>query len=113
MDYFRNLPNHPEYKTVTRIYKNAAGLDEIIIMTKVHWDYVAWLEAEENIDFAKWVVHFDKNPHEDWTLSHQLIYWLWYDECNRFRQGCKTPNSYPPMGYEGWGDEEWQYSSKN
>ncbi|MCV6545683.1 MAG: hypothetical protein OIF56_00095 [Cohaesibacter sp.] len=75
-------------------------------MTRNYWDYADWLEETvDEVSIAEWVVHCDKNPCEGYTLSHQLMYWLWFDECNRFRAGDPTPNPYPPMGYEGWADE--------
>ncbi|MEP4639250.1 MAG: hypothetical protein ABJZ83_12830, partial [Yoonia sp.] len=41
---------------------------------------------------------------EDLALSETLMYWLWVDQCNRFRYGLPTHKSCPPMGYEGWAD---------
>ncbi len=105
MKYLRHVPNLPSYKVVSRVYKNAKGVDEFIWLHQCYWDYVEWLEARGDINFSEWVVHCDNNPFEDWTLSHLLMYWLWLDECGRFRQGLPTPNPYPPMGYEGWADE--------
>lgn len=104
-DLRQRSPNHPTYDIEARAYKNAKGVDELIYLPKGYWEYVAWVEANTEIDFAKWVVHCDQNPFEDWSLSHLLMYWLWNDECNRFRNGEPTPNPYPPMGYEGWADE--------
>jgi len=98
-------PSTPTYDVVARAYKNAKGIDEIIHLHRCNWDYVEWLEANTGISFAEWVVHCDKNPSEGYTLSHLLMYWLWTDECNRFREGLPTPHSYTPVGYEGWGDE--------
>lgn len=77
----------------------------MIFLPRVCWDYVDWLDTEGETKFADWVVHCDKAPFEDCCLSYLLFYWLWYDECERFRQGLPTPNPYPPMGYEGWADE--------
>lgn len=104
-DLRRRSPNRESYQIEARPYKNAQGIDELIYLPKGYWDYVAWAEANTEIDFAHWVVHCDNNPHEDYSLSHLLMYWLWLDECNRFRAGEPTPNPYPPMGYEGWADE--------
>ena len=105
MRSLRRVPNHPNNKIVARTYKNAKGADELIFLHQVHWDYVEWLEARGDIDFAEWVIHCDNNPVEDFTLSHLLMYWLWEDECIRFREGMPTPHPYPPMGYEGWADQ--------
>ena len=99
------LPNHWSYEIETRPYKNAKGVDAMIFLPHVYWEYVDWLDAEGETKFADWVVHCDKTPFEDCCLSYLLFYWLWYDECERFRQGLPTPNPYPPMGYEGWADE--------
>lgn len=112
MNYFKSLPNHPDYKPVKRFYKNASGVDEMIIMTQSHWDYVEWLENTTEIKFADWVIHCDKNPFEDHPISELLIYWLWVDECARFKEGLDTPTPFPPVGYKGWGDEEWRTAEK-
>jgi len=108
----RRAPNSPNYEILARSYKNALGIDELIFLHRVTWDYVDWLEANTENSFADWVVHTDKNPSEGFTLSHLLSYWLWFDECNRFRQGMPTPCDYPPLGYEGWADE-YHESGKN
>lgn len=101
----RHVPNHPSYKVVARVYKNAKRVDEVIWLHQCYWQYVDLLETQGEISFAEWVVHCDNNPFEDWTLSHLLMYWLWSDECGRFREGLPTPKPYPPLGYEGWADE--------
>jgi hypothetical protein len=98
-------PSLPTYDVVGRAYKNTQGIDEIIYLHRCNWDYVEWLEANTEIRFAEWVVHCDDNPSEGYTLSHLLMYRLWTDECNRFREGLPTPHPYPPAGYEGWGDQ--------
>lgn len=98
-------PNHWSYEIVAKPYKNAEGVDEIISMMRCNWDYVDWLEANSEIKFAEWVIHCDKNPWENMCLSNLLMYWLWLDECNRFKEGLPTPNAYPPMGYVGWGEK--------
>ena len=98
-------PSAPNFDVIGRAYKNAQGIDEIIYLHSCYWDYVAWLEDTTDIKFAAWVVHCDNNPSEGYTLSHLLMYWLWTDECNRFREGLPTPYPYPPMGYEGWGNQ--------
>ena len=99
-------PNHETYEIEARAYKNAKGVDELIYLQRGYWRYADWLEANvDEVTIADWVVHCDKNPCEGYSLSHQLMYWLWTDECNRFRAGDPTPNSYPPLGYEGWADE--------
>lgn len=106
MHYLRHrTPNTSGYEPLPRIYRNAKGIEEIIYLPRCWWSYVDWAEANTDIDFAVWVVHCDQNPFDDWTLSHLLMYWLWLDECNRFREGLPTPDPYPPMGYQGWADE--------
>lgn len=107
MHHIRNrTPNGFSYDVVPRTYKNAKGLDEVVWLNRSYWDYAEWLEIEAvDVDIAEWVIHCDKNPVDGYTLSHQLMYWLWTDECGRFRQGLPTLNPYPPMGYEGWADE--------
>ncbi|MCG8405203.1 MAG: hypothetical protein MI923_08410 [Phycisphaerales bacterium] len=104
-DLRRRMPNRPSHKIEARSYKNASGVDELIYLPTGYWNYVEWAEKNTEIDFADWVVHCDTNPSEGFCLSHLLMYWLWTDECNRFRQGLPTPHPYPPMGYEGWADE--------
>lgn len=100
MRYLRDQsPEYIDDKVTPRAYKNASGVDEIIHLHESYWDYMGWLEETTEIKFADWVVHCDKNPAKDHTLSHILMYWLWLDECNRFRNGMPTPNSTPPMGY--------------
>lgn len=105
MQTLRRAPNAPSYEIVSRIYKNASGVDEIIWLNRGYWEQVDWLESRGDIDFSEWVVHCDNNPFEDWALSSLLMYWLWLDECNRFRENLPTFKPYPPMGYEGWADE--------
>lgn len=104
-DLRQRSPNDEVYDIEARAYKNAKGIDELVYLQQGYWHYVAWAEKNTDIDFAEWVIHCDKNPFEDFSLSHLLMYWLWDDHCNRFRQGLPTPNSYPPLGYEGWADE--------
>jgi hypothetical protein len=100
MTYLRDqTPENRDDIPTPRAYKNARGVDEIIHLHESYWDYVDWLETTTDIKFADWVVHCDKNPAEDYTLSHLLMYWLWTDECGRFRVGLPTPSSTPPIGY--------------
>ena len=58
----RRAPNSPNYEILARSYKNALGIDELIFLHRVTWDYVDWLEANTENSFADWVVHTDKNP---------------------------------------------------
>jgi hypothetical protein len=104
-DLRRRSPNLETYYIEARPYQNAKGVDELIFLQRGYWRYVAWAEENTDITFSEWVVHCDQNPIEDWSLSHQLMYWLWDDHCNRFRQGLPTPDPYPPLGYEGWAEE--------
>jgi hypothetical protein len=108
-DLRRRSQNLDRHEIEARAYKNAKGVDELIYLTKGYWEYVEWAEKNTEIDFATWVVHCDNNPSEGFSLSHLLMYWLWTDECNRFRAGDPTPDAYPPQGYQGWADE---YHSK-
>lgn len=99
MHYLRKgTLSHPAYDAVPRSYKNAQGIDTIIHLHRCYWDYVDWLEANTDIRFEDWVVHCDQNPTEGYTLSHQLMYWLWMDECARYEQGLATQYNFPPMG---------------
>lgn len=74
------------------------------MLPQAHWDYVDWLVEVIEIDLNEWIVVCDQNR-GDKSLVENFMYWLWWDECDRFRRRCKTPNLYPPMGYEGWADE--------
>ena len=107
--YMRSLrasPNASEYEIATRVYKNASGVDALIYLHQGYWDYVDWLtQNADGFDFGEWVIHYDKTPCEGYTLSHVLMYLLWEDECERFRFGTEKYKPYPPMGYEGWADE--------
>lgn len=104
-DLRRRSPNTETYEIEARPYKNAEGVDELIYLQRGYWRYVEWAEKNTEIDFAAWVIHCANHPCEGYSLSHQLMYWLWTDHCNRFRAGDPTPYDYPPMGYEGWADE--------
>lgn len=104
-DLRKRSPSLETYEIEARPYKNAQGVDELIYLQRGYWDYVAWAEQNTEIDFAHWVVHCGNVPCDGFSLSHLLMYWLWYDHCNRFREGMPTPDSFPPLGYEGWADE--------
>ena len=83
-----------------RPYKNAKGVEELIFLLKETWAYVEWLEENDAIDFAQWVVHCDNNPVETFCLSHLLMFWLWDDECYRHKLGLPTPTQNPPAGFD-------------
>ena len=100
-----STPNHPNYEPVARSYLNAAGVEEVLFLPSSTWDYADWLEATTDHRIADWVIAADKLDRDDYTLSHILWYWLWNDECDRFRSGLPTPHPYPPTGYDGWADE--------
>lgn len=110
-DYIHHIthrsPNRTSYEPLTRFYKNSKGIDTAIVLQRVYWEYVDWLEARGDIVFEEWVIHCELNPikEEDLALSETLMYWLWRDECNRFRDGLPTHSPCPPMGYEGWADQ--------
>ena len=72
------------YQVVSRGYPNICGAQELIFLPQKYWDYADWLEEGGNINFAEWVLHCDKHPHEGMVISHLLMYWLWLDECNRW-----------------------------
>ena len=107
-DYMRDLlarsAEHPQLRPVARCYRNAAGTDVLIHLPQSYWDYVDWLEARNLIDFQYWVTHTDQHPFEDWSLSQLLMYWLWLDECRRYRCGDETMTNLPPEGYEAHGE---------
>lgn len=81
---------------VSKTYKNHLGVDEIILLPKCYWDIADWLENEGAINFGDWVTHCSQNPHEDWSLSHQLMYWLWHDLSIRHRDGHPMPPNMIP-----------------
>lgn len=49
MEYLRHVPNHPSYKVVPHVYKNAKGVDEVIWLHQCYWDDVDWLETQGDI----------------------------------------------------------------
>ncbi|MFV1581415.1 hypothetical protein VWY06_10385 [Phaeobacter sp. JH20_10] len=100
MSYLRELENGTDFlTTVSRNYKNHHGIDELIMLPQCYWDYTDWLEQQGDISFDEWVNHCSQNPHEDWSLSHLLMYWLWMDMSIRHREGLPTPTSMPPEGH--------------
>ncbi len=105
MHHLRDMQaRRPDSPPVARTYKNAAGADELIYLPSTTWEYVDWLEARGDIDFAAWVLHCEANPAESFTLSHLLFYWLWRDLCGRHRKGLPTPTNVKPEGYEEYGE---------
>lgn len=96
-------PNHPNYEPVSRGVALSDGTTEIITMPKSTWDYADWLSAEMGATVASWVEDV-KAQEPDYLPSHVLWTWLWRNECERFREGLETPDPYPPMGYQGWGE---------
>lgn len=86
-DLRRSPPYHPGYDVIARAYKNAKGIDELIHLHRTSWQYVDWLEANDHISFADWVIHCDNHPSPGFTLSHLLQYWLYEDECYRWESG--------------------------
>jgi hypothetical protein len=101
----------PSFTTTSRTYKNLAGADELIWLPNSYWDYVDWMEERGDISFADWVIHCEKNPHEDVSISNLLLYWLWQDECSRWMNCQPTPTTKRPAGLKFWkasyGDRVW------
>lgn len=81
-----------------RVYKNAFGSDEIIVLPRNYWDYVDWLTNVADVDMQEWVVECDKYR-DDKTLSENLMEWLYWDECDRHRNNLPTPTLEPPIGF--------------
>ncbi|TCP38787.1 hypothetical protein [Rhodovulum marinum] len=108
-DYMHALrhktPNHPYYEPEARSYPNASGVEELIFLPASTWAYADFLEANTDIRIADWVIEADELKRDDYTIAHILWFWLWENECDRFRNGLTTPHDMPPMGYEGWADE--------
>ncbi|RVT87167.1 hypothetical protein DXV76_03520 [Rhodobacteraceae bacterium CCMM004] len=106
--FMKHLRDHeardPDRVSTARAYKNAAGIDELIRLPQPSWDYVDWLEAGGDINFAEWVLHCEANPCDGFTLSHLLMYWLWLDACRRYSQGLPTYSPHPPEGYETYAE---------
>lgn len=69
------------------------------MLPQCYWDYADWPEQNENISFDDWVTHCGQNPHEDWSISHQLMYWLWVDMSNRHRDGQPIPSNMIPEAH--------------
>ncbi|WP_424978102.1 hypothetical protein [Leisingera sp. S232] len=98
--YISDLDDGSEFRaTIARSYKNHLGVEEIILLPQCYWDIAAWLEEQGAIDFNEWVRHCSENPHEDWSLSHQLMYWLWYDLSIRHRDDHPMPPNMIPEGH--------------
>ncbi|MQY43169.1 hypothetical protein GG681_11005 [Epibacterium sp. SM1969] len=100
LNYLRQLEDSGNFsKTINRIYTNHRGIGELIMLPQCYWDIVDWLEQKGDISFADWVTHCSVNPHEDWSLSHQLMYWIWFDLSNRHRDGLETPAGIVPEAH--------------
>lgn len=91
-----------DYEVVSRDYPNLAGASEIIFLPRCYWNYVDWAEARGEMDFAGWVIHCEKNPHEDMPISELLMYWLWQDICSRWMNCLPTMLDVPPQGFAFW-----------
>ena len=97
MHYLRSLNHRDSFnKPISRTYKNHLGVDELITLPACYWEYVDWLEDQGDSDISEWVIHCSKHPHADWPTSHQLMYWLWMDDCGRHRQWLPTHREVPP-----------------
>lgn len=107
-EYMEHLREHEarslNHKPVARAYRNGAGVDELIHLPQSMWDYADWLEAEGHISMQEWVTHCEANPWQGMTLSHLIMYWLWLDNCRRYRYGEPLPDNVPPEGYEACGE---------
>lgn len=97
LEYLNELAVTPEREPTGRHYTNALGIQEIIILPQNYWVYVDWLVAR-GIDFEEWVVECDKHRGET-PLSAHMMHWLWWDQCERHREGSETPADLPPIGY--------------
>lgn len=97
MKHLKITSLHPDYEATGRMLKNAFGMDELIVLHKNYWIYFDWL-AEQGQDMTEWVVECDK--HRGATcLGESLMEWLYWDECDRHRQGHPVPSDTPPLGY--------------
>lgn len=97
--YLRKHTKSASSEPVGRTYKNAFGVDEIIVLPRNYWNYVDWLNTRLEVDIQDWIVECDKHR-DDKTLSENLMEWLYWDECDRHRNGHHTPTLRPPIGYE-------------
>ncbi len=97
------VPNHPDYHPESRGVALPNGATELITLPKSTWDYADWLEARTPIRMTDWVAEAKALSNPTYTLSHIIWYWLYHNECDRFRAGEGTPNPCPPQGYQGWG----------
>ena len=95
--HLEGTPAHSDYEPVARIYKNAFGIDETIILHQNYWNYFDWL-IKQGEDMDEWVQECDLYR-DDKSLSENLMEWLYWDECERHRKGLNVPSEMPPYGY--------------
>ena len=96
--FLTSAPKSGGYEPVGRTYRNAFGIDEVVVLHKNYWIYVDWL-VDHGIDIQEWITECDKHR-EDKTLSENFMEWLYWDECDRHRNGKLTPTYSPPLGYQ-------------
>ncbi len=95
LDQHSHIPNH---EPVGKVYQNAFGMNETIVLPNSYWTYVDWL-VEHGIDIQEWITECDKHRGNK-TLSENFMEWLWWDECERHRERSLTPTDTPPAGYQ-------------
>ena len=96
--FLKTAPASAGYELIGRQYNNAFGIKEAIVLHQNYWDYLDWLIEFAELDADDWIAECDKHR-EDKTLSENLMVWLYWDECDRHRQGHATPTDTPPYGY--------------
>lgn len=71
--YLRQHHKSPSSEPFGRTYKNASGLDEIIVLPQNYWDYVDWL-VKYGIEIQEWITECDKHR-DDKTPSENFMEW--------------------------------------
>lgn len=97
--YLARNTNSASSMPTGQTYKDSFGQDAIIVLPQNYWDYVDWLKTVTKTDIEAWIVECDTHR-GDKTLSENLMEWLWWDECDRHRQGHETPTASPPLGFQ-------------
>ena len=89
IDYI-SIPNHnnPE-RLVERRLTNASGVQEIVTLKKIQWDYLDWLE-NKGANIERYIRNCSAgNP--DKSLSEALEWWIYWAYVEREEQGLPRP----------------------
>lgn len=89
--YLDRQPKLSGTESVGRFVKNAFGIDEKVVLPESYWRYADWLKDTEHIDLAAYIVDCDKERGA-FTLSENLMEWLYFDMKERQRTGLHLPD---------------------